>query len=97
MLMLDPSLDPEELRYAPRAPRRLLWLRRLRLLVLALVVVGGGLALAYQWSQTQYFVGADGKRVAIYQGVNAELPGVRLNHVYADQQLRLSQLPALPT
>ncbi|MDX6298102.1 MAG: family protein phosphatase [Nocardioidaceae bacterium] len=93
MLMADPSVDPEQLRYAPRAPRRLLWLRRLGLLGLALIVICGGLAAAYQWSQTQYFVAADGKNVAIYQGVNAQLPGIRLNHVYADQQLRLSQLP----
>jgi PPM family protein phosphatase len=94
MLMLDPSVDPEERRYAPRAPRRFLWLRRAALVVVALAIVGGGLAIAYSWSQTQYFVGARHGTVAIYQGVDAQLPGISLNHVYADQHLKLSQLPA---
>ena len=94
ILMADPSRDPEELRYAPRAPRRFLWLRRSLLIVVVLAIIGGGLALAYQWSQTQYFVGADQGRVAIYRGLNAELPGIDLNHVYQDQHLALSQLPA---
>ncbi len=53
----------------------------------------GGLAIAYRWSQQQYFVGADRGQVAIYQGVNANLPGVRLHHVYQDQHLPLSHLP----
>jgi len=94
MLMLDPSVDPEERRYAPRAPRRFLWLRRAALVVVALAIVSGGLAIAYSWSQTQYFVGANRGSVAIYQGVDAQLPGISLNHVYADQHLKLSQLPA---
>jgi len=93
ILMTDREVDPEELRYAPRAPRRLLNLRRAALLIVALAIIGGGLALAYKWSQTQYFVAADGDRVAIYQGVDAELPGIALNHVYQDQSLRLAELP----
>ncbi len=93
MLMVDPSVDPEELRYAPRPPRRLLWLRRVLLAFVVLAVLCGGLAIAYRWSQQQYFVGADRGQVAIYQGVNANLPGVTLNHVYQDQHLPLSHLP----
>jgi serine/threonine protein phosphatase PrpC len=94
MLMADPSVDPEELRYAPRAPRRLMWLRRGVLLLFTFAVIAGGLAVAYQWSQRQYFVGDDNGRVAIYKGVDAQLPGIDLFHVYADQHLLLSQLPA---
>lgn len=94
MLMSDPTVDPEEMRYAPRAPRRLLWLRRAALVVIVLAIIAGGLTLTYRWTQTQYFVGAHGNRVAIYQGVNAELPGITLNHVYQDQHLKLTQLPA---
>ena len=92
--MVDPSVDPEELRYAPRAPRRLLWLRRTALVVALLAIIGGGLAIAYSWSQSQYFVSAHGKQVAIYRGVDAQLPGISLNHVYADQDLTLKALPA---
>lgn len=94
ILMADPTVDPEELRYAPRAPRRLLWLRRITLVVALLALIAGGLTLTYRWTQTQYFVGPHDGRVAIYQGVNAELPGITLHHVYQDQRLELSQLPA---
>lgn len=86
--------DPEALRYAPRAPRRFLPIRRALILLVLVAIVAGGLAFAYQWSQTQYFVAADGGRVAIYQGVDAELPGIELHHVYERQPLRLSALPA---
>ncbi len=99
MLMLDPSVDPEELRYAPRAPRRLLWLRRTAFVVVVLAIIGGGLAIAYSWSQTQYFVSDHGDRVAIYRGVDAQLPGVSLNHVYAGpapEADRAARLPPQP-
>lgn len=93
-ILLDPSADPEELRYAPRAPRRFLWVRRIALILVALAVVAGGLTIAYQWTQTQYYVAADGDRVAIYRGVNADLPGVALSHVYQVQGLKLEDLPS---
>jgi protein phosphatase len=94
MLLADPSADPEELRYAPRPPKRLMWLRRLAVLLVAAAVIVTTLVLVYQWTQRQYFVSDNRGRVAIYQGVDAELPGIALNHVYANQHLRLSQLPA---
>ncbi len=92
-LMADPDVDPEELRYAPREPRRFSGLRRLAtLLVLMAVVAATGFA-AYRWSQDQYFVAASGDRVAIYRGVQAELPGLQLQSVYQTEDLRLSELP----
>jgi protein phosphatase len=94
ILMLDPSVDPEELRYAPRAPRRLLWLRRAVFVLIALAVVIGGLAIGYSWTQTQYYVSDHAGRVAIYRGVDADLPGFSLSHVYAEERLKLSELPA---
>jgi PPM family protein phosphatase len=94
MLMLDPSIDPEELRYAPRPPRRFLWLRRAVFVLVALAIVGAGLAIGYSWTQTQYYVSDHGKRVAIYRGVDAKLPGFALSHVYADQRLKLAALPS---
>jgi PPM family protein phosphatase len=93
-LMSDSDVDAEELRYAPRAPRRFSGLRRLAvLLVCAVVLAAGGLA-AYEWSQQQYYVGAYGERVAIYRGVQADLPGLNLHSVYQSQDLRLSELPS---
>jgi PPM family protein phosphatase len=94
ILMEDPDVDPEEVRYAPRPPRRFIWLKRslILLAVLALLIVGG--AYGYKWTQHQYYVGADGRQVAIYQGLEGDLPGIRLHHVYEDQDLLLSELPS---
>lgn len=94
MLMVDPDVDPEELRYAPREPRRLLWLRRTTITTLLVAVVVAGGVFAYRWSQTQYFVGSAAGHVVIYQGVQADVPGVSLHHVYEQRRLLLSELPS---
>lgn len=87
------ALDPEEARYAPRPPRRFLWLRRVALLlvlVLAVVVIG---AAAYRWSQEQYYVGTDGDTVVIYQGVAADVPGLTMRTVVETSDLDVGDLP----
>jgi protein phosphatase len=93
-LMSDPEVDPEEeLRYAPRPPRRFLMLRRFAVLfALAAVLAAGGL-LAFHWSQQQYYVAAYDDRVAIFRGVQADVPGLTLHSVYQAEHLRLSELP----
>lgn len=90
---VDSDIDPEELRYAPREPRRFRWLKRslLLLLVLATVVVVGNLS--YDYTQRQYYVAADGEQVVIYQGIQASLPGISLHEVYETQDMQLSELP----
>jgi PPM family protein phosphatase len=60
-----------------------------------LVLVGGGAYAGYQWTRTQYFVGADGDHVAVYQGVNQNLAGLSLSKVYRDYpQIELKYLPS---
>ncbi|HEU4513410.1 MAG TPA: protein phosphatase 2C domain-containing protein [Nocardioidaceae bacterium] len=87
------DVDPEELRYAPRPPRRFAWLRRIAVLLgLVVVLVLAGTA-AYSWTQSQYYVAADGSRVAIYRGVDAALPGVELSHLHEASDITLAALP----
>ena len=88
-----PGVDPEELRYAPRPPRRFRLLRRLAILAVLVAIAYVGGRLAYDWSQRQYYVGVAGEQVAIYQGVQAEVPGLSLSHVYESQDLSLAELP----
>ena len=87
-----PPTDDEE-RYDPQAPRHRRFRRPLiGLLVLVLIAVAG-LGTAYAWTRTQYFVGADRDKVAIFQGLSENLPGLSLSRVYEVQQLTVSELP----
>ncbi|HEY7045090.1 MAG TPA: protein phosphatase 2C domain-containing protein, partial [Nocardioidaceae bacterium] len=93
-MLLPDDIDPEEIRYAPREPRRYRWLFRAIVAIVALAVVVGLGMVAYGWSQDQYYVAAADGKVAIYQGVQADLPGVDLHHVYETQDLTLDELPS---
>lgn len=86
--------DPEELRYAPQPPRRFPRIRLLLALVLLLALLGGGAAIAYRWSQRQYYVGTSDGNIAIYRGLDQHLPGLDLSSLYAEYDLLLDELPA---
>ncbi|HEY6737773.1 MAG TPA: protein phosphatase 2C domain-containing protein, partial [Actinopolymorphaceae bacterium] len=77
--------DDEELRYAPRPPRRFRWLTRTIVAVGLVGVLVVAAILGYDWTQQQYFVGAakesGADHVAIYRGIAQDVPGVRLSSV----------------
>ena len=85
-------LDPEELRYAPRAPHGRRAARLVLLLLVPLALVGFALWGGYSWSQGQYFVADDGDNVAIYRGVQVDLPLVSLHQVEEPTDLALEDL-----
>lgn len=58
--------------------RRGTWLAATALIVVALV---GAALLGYRYTQTRYYVGFDGDRVAIYQGVQGTVGPIVLSHV----------------
>ena len=93
---VDSDVDPEELRYAPRPPGRFRWARRLVIAAVAVGLVAAGGWWAYDWSQRQYYVGTDNGQVAIFRGVQADLPGVDLSHVYEPENITLTALPDYP-
>ena len=94
--MGDTQVDPEELRYAPQAPRRGRRVKALAaVLVLALVLALAGF-LGYRWSQQQYYVAANGDHVGIFQGVQASVPGVRMNHLVDETAVTIQALPDFP-
>ena len=63
------------------------------LVALLVVVIGGGLS-AWQWTQSQYYVGADSKgEVPIYRGVNQRIAGISLSSPYQATGIRLAQVP----
>jgi protein phosphatase len=96
----DPSGRPaaadqgdDEARYSPQPPAKRRFLRPLvGVLVLALIL-GAGLSAAYAWTRTQFYVGAAGDQVAIFQGLSDSLPGLSLSRLYEVQPLAVSALP----
>ena len=87
------SADPEEARYAPRPPRRLLWLRRLLVLLVAAGLLWVVAAAAWTWSQHQYFVGEEGGTVVIYRGLDGSVAGIELSSPYETTNVEVDRLP----
>ncbi|MBC2905609.1 Stp1/IreP family PP2C-type Ser/Thr phosphatase [Streptomyces sp. PSKA01] len=76
----------------PRKGRK--WLKRSLYSALALAVVGGGLYGGWRWTQTQYYVGANGEHVALYRGISQDLAWVSLSEVEKDHpEIELKYLP----
>lgn len=88
----DEELDPEELRYAPRPPRRHAWLRRFAVLVVVLGLLAVGATALYSWSQDQYYVSHQGGDVVIFKGVEADVPGIETHEVAERTGLLLDDL-----
>jgi serine/threonine protein phosphatase PrpC len=86
------EIDPEELRYAPRPRSGRLWVRRTVALLVAVAVVAGACALAYRWTQDQYYVSDQDGKVAIFRGVQVEVPGITLSHVEEVTDISLDSL-----
>jgi protein phosphatase len=87
----DP-IDPEEARYAPQAPRRYAWIRRLLVLMIVVGLLWVALAAAWSWSQRQFYVGEHDGKVTIFRGIDADLPGAELSSPYEVTDLEMSEL-----
>ena len=88
----ESTFDPEELRYAPRPPSRRRWVRwTLGIIVVGAILAGAG-TWAYQWSQDQFYVSADDGKVAVFRGVQADIPGLTLSHVEQTTDIELTSL-----
>jgi PPM family protein phosphatase len=75
-----------------RAPRRR-WPVVTTILVILLIVVVGGSWAAWRYTQSQYYVGTDGKQVIIYRGVNQKVLGLNLSSVYQKTGIPLTHVP----
>jgi serine/threonine protein phosphatase PrpC/predicted nucleic acid-binding Zn ribbon protein len=82
------ELIAEDRRRARR--RKIIWLTVLVLAVLAVITI---VVLAYQWTQSLYYVGADDGRVAIFQGVQQGIGPIPLSSVYERTDIALENLP----
>jgi PPM family protein phosphatase len=87
------DVDPEEARYAPRPPRRFTWARRIAVLAVILLLVAIIGIAGWKVSQSQYYVADSSDTVVIYQGVEADVPGIKLHHVEETSDLKMDNLP----
>lgn len=76
-----------------RNRRRRLFAALSLLAVLAALV--GGLFIAYEWTQTRYYVGTDGNTVIIYRGVQQSIGSFALSSVAEDTEIPLSDLAGI--
>ncbi len=83
------ELIEEDRRRARR--RRFGWIAAL--LVALLALTGAGL-LAYNWTQTRYYIGADEDSVVIFQGVQQSIGPISLSTAIEDTEILLADLPA---
>ena len=83
------ELIEEDRRRARR--RRLGWLAAL---LVALAALAGAGVIAYNWTQTRYYIGADEDSVVIFQGVQQSIGPISLSTAIEDTDILLADLPA---
>lgn len=69
--------------------RRAVWLTSIFVLIAAIVLA---CVLAYQWTQTRFFVGSESGTVAIYRGVQQNLGPIELSELYQKTDIALADL-----
>ncbi len=90
----DPAPRPpaEASRHSHR--RRRLPLVKMALAVLIVLIVGGAYA-AWRYTQSQYYVAANGGKVVIYRGINQSVAGMSLFSVAQRSNIPVSGLPSM--
>ncbi|WP_241901517.1 PP2C family protein-serine/threonine phosphatase [Nocardioides houyundeii] len=87
----DP-IDTETARYAPRPPQRFFWARRSLVAMTILGTLWMALAVAWHWTQQQFYVGEHDGVVTIFRGLNADVPGLELSRPYETTDISLDRL-----
>ncbi len=77
-----------------RARRRRGWPVMTTLVALFVLLIGGGLVVGYEIVRSQYYVGADNGKVAIFRGINDKILGISLNSVYQRTSIPVSGITA---
>ncbi|HWU81354.1 MAG TPA: hypothetical protein VN158_14965, partial [Caulobacter sp.] len=90
---LAPPPDPEELRYSYVPPESTRWLRYSFAIAVVLLAAVIAAVAVFQWTQRQYYVGTDSGKVAIYRGVQADVPLIAVHSVDERTDIDVARLP----
>ena len=82
--------EDQDAEHEPRPRRRG---RVLVAILVLLLLAGAGAYGAYRWSQTQYYVGAEGSSVAIFRGLTQDVGPIATSELYSDEDIPLADLP----
>lgn len=89
-----PAAEAEDLGGYPRRRRRRRGLPVMTtLVVLFILLIGGGLVVGYEVVRSQYYVGSDNGKVAIFRGINDKILGISLTSVYQTTSIPVSGIP----
>ena len=89
-----PDLLPEQVRYAPTTRHSAgTWIKVMLTVLVPLVIVAAGGWAWYQFTQQQYYVGANGETAALYRGVPGDAFGFPLSNVVNPNGPRIDDLP----
>lgn len=85
---------PEVARYAPTTKRHgWAWVKITLAILLPLLVIGAGAGLWYSYTQEQYYIGANGEYLGIYQGVAEPAFDLPLSKLVQSDDTRVADLP----
>lgn len=98
-VIIDDDLDDEPAREAQASARRSRKGRSGPKVAVGVLVVaaalGAGGYFGYQWTQSQFYIGAKGDELVVFQGVDAEVGPVSFKKVAYTDHVRVSSLPAV--
>ena len=76
-----------------RARRRRVWPAAVTVLVILVLIVVGGGYFGYQWTQSQYYVGAQDDQLVLFRGVDSTIGPIKLNSVAQSTSLSVALIP----
>ena len=77
----------------PRPPARHRWIKWTIGVLIVLAILAGIAKVTYDWTQRQYFVSSSNGKVTIFRGVQAKVPGIKLQHIETVTTINTASLP----
>ena len=91
----QPESDELLNKFQRETVKKLRWrrLRQLATVILLTAVVGGGLYLGYQYTQTKYYVAESNGHIAIFKGIREQLGPIKFSKVFEERPELVADLP----